>query len=194
MSTNSTSPAASDLSKKWWLWPFVPFIFLAGLFGIVAFFLLVVICWPYIWLKSWRERAIISRNLIAEQRSISWTDAFTAMRETERKLVLELGPKGPGSMWLVDVPADSTDDLLACPTYADWEADPRSVWENCVKIDESAPQLVTYLQHAKRIEDHPNNLSELDSRAKTSIRILTVFNAASPSAFLHRSIRSNNNA
>lgn len=194
MSTNSPSPAALDLRKRWWLWPLVPLAFLASVFGMVAFFVLIAICWPYLWLKSWREQAAIGRKLVSEHRAISWADALKAIREVENQLVVEIGPKGPGSMWLVELSVSSNNDLLACPTYAELETDPRAAWETCMTIDHASPQLVTYLRAAKRIEDPPSNLSELDSELKASIRVLTVFNEASPSTFLQRALQSDKDA
>jgi hypothetical protein len=190
----STSAARTDIGRKWWLWPFVPFVLLASGFGILVFIALMGVAWPFMMIRVRREQRKIKRKLNAERRLVSWDDAVLA-RDEGKNLVLEFAPKAFGSMWLFELSPEARETLIACPTYLSWEADPRSAIESCMDIDKSRLALLEpYSQVAKRIEDRPVNLSDLDEPTKDSIRILPVFCEVSPTHFLYQWLHDTHNA
>lgn len=195
---NAENPRKLAVRTKWWQWPFIivlaPFAFAAGLFGFAVFFGMIAVCWPFWALQSRRERRHVERKLTEEGRFIRWDDAIARCGADGTGIALELGPKAFGSMWLVELPPEAHASFVMYPTYARWGSDPRGVWTACMELEKSSPQLVANMHFAKRIENPPENLDDLDVATKDSIRIITVFNDASPSALLSQSIRNNMNA
>jgi hypothetical protein len=182
------SPSTSKLGSKfrWWHMPLIPFVFAGTLGGLLGFLVMLAIAAPFAMISGRLKKRRIDRKLRTDGRRINWSDAIAERNRDGKEIIVELGPNKFGAAWLVTLPGESQGALHAYPTYAMWETDPRATYEACNEIDQTViPQLLPYMNTAKRIDNSPCTMSEMGIETKEFIRIMP----ASPTRLLLAAIR-----
>jgi hypothetical protein len=188
MSTNSTSPAASDLSKKWWLWPLVPFAFAGAAVGILTIFIIVAVVAPFAMIAERRKRKLAKRKLVEEGRYIDLNEAMDRYALGSYLFIAEL-TKNDKNIWLIPVSSEDYECFAALPTYHEFKIDTRSVVENLLKLDQDTmSKLVPSLQKAIRIEASLEQLLDESSELVDSVSMLYVLQRESPTKCLYEQI------
>lgn len=195
MTSETTTPVRRK--RPWWRWIVLPFLAIPAIFVGVPVLIGIAVIVPIAMVKGWRLDRRLSRKLSAEGRRMDFSDALTQYHLGGKDLVVEIGPKGICAVWLVQVPPTARDCVDSLPTYATYECDTRNVYS--ATLEKGKPeidQLIPYMNKAIRVNDSrekvQSKIAELNSDLKASIRIVGIWQEASPSRLLQASLDQNN--
>jgi hypothetical protein len=97
------------------LWPF--FI----VYGLLVFAFLILVFLPVASVLMWRDRRRFVGKLRDAGRVVDWPTVADELARGGATLLVEVGPKGPASAWLLDRPRGNLDPDGVVPTWAAFE-------------------------------------------------------------------------
>lgn len=89
------------------LLPLLPAVLVAGMVGIVAFILLILVMWPFLSMKQIQKERRFRRDMKSQGRLATLNDLRRRLDRGEGTLIEEWGAKGPYRIWWTE------DDLFA---------------------------------------------------------------------------------
>jgi len=159
------SEGTTDVSRgqPWWWWALLPIILPIALLLLAFILLWMAALLPFAMISGWRSGRRAERKLKAEGRQIDWKIALLECSPGDKELVVEIGPKNIGHLWLVELSSTDRTRFESYPTYSDYEVDPRIVWDRCDEMNEDdVKHLVPHMRAAKRINGSPKTISNCD--------------------------------
>jgi len=153
----------------------------------VPLLLFFAVAFPIAEVRGRRRNRRITRRLQADGREIEWSDALSRIQSGGHQFLLELSKSDQRhTLWLIPLSPSESESFSILPTYGQFDANARDTIGTLAKLDQhSLEQLVPILKEAIRVKNSSLYVRDAIIRFKDSMRIILVWQKASPSALLH---------